>query len=102
MYFEQINIEETHIRLTTDLNNQRLKKYIYNIRFDLKTYIRKNKLFQLSLEPIKVNEDNLPAIIQKMYSSSDICDVGPMACVAGTISELSLNYLIEKRHCTYK
>ena len=95
MYFEQINIEETHIRLTTDLNNQRLKKYIYNIRFDLKTYIRKNKLFQLSLEPIKVNEDNLPAIIQKMYSSSDICDVGPMACVAGTISELSLNYLIE-------
>ena len=95
MYFEQINIEETHIRLTTDLNNQRLKKYIYNIRFDLKTYIRKNKLFQLSLEPIKVNEDNLPAIIQKMYSSSDICDVGPMACVAGTISELSLDYLIE-------
>ena len=95
MYFEQINIEETHIRLTTDLNNQQLKKYIYNIRFDLKTYIRKNKLFQLSLEPIKVNEDNLPAIIQKMYSSSDICDVGPMACVAGTISELSLDYLIE-------
>ena len=85
MYFEQINIEETHIRLTTDLNNQRLKK----------TYIRKNKLFQLSQEPIKVNEDNLPAIIQKMYFSSDICDVGPMACVAGTISELSLNYLIE-------
>ena len=77
MYFEQINIEETHIRLTTDLNNQRLKKYIYDIRFDLKTYIQKNKLFQLSLEPIKVNEDNLPAIIQKMYSSSDICDVGP-------------------------
>ena len=95
MYFEQINIEETHIRLTTDLNNQRLKKYIYDIRFDLKTYIQKNKLFQLSLEPIKVNEDNLPAIIQKMYFSSDICDVGPMACVAGTISELSLNYLIE-------
>ena len=60
MYFEQINIEETHIRLTTDLNNQQLKKYIYNIRFDLKTYIQKNKLFQLSLEPIKVNEDNYP------------------------------------------
>ena len=37
MYFEQINIEETHIRLTTDLNNQRLKKYIYDIRFELKT-----------------------------------------------------------------
>ena len=77
MYFEQINIEETHIRLTTDLNNQRLKKYIYDIRFDLKTYIRKNKLFQLSLEPIKVNEDNLPAIIQKMYFSSDICSFIP-------------------------
>lgn len=95
MYFEQIDIEETHIRLTTDLKNQQLKKYIYDIRFDLKSYIRKNKLFQLSLEPIKVNEDNLDPIVQKMYLSSNICDVGPMACVAGTISELSLNYLIE-------
>ena len=30
-----------------------------------------------------------------MYESSQKCDVGPMACVAGTISELSLDYLIE-------
>ena len=27
--------------------------------------------------------------------ASDIADVGPMACVAGTISELSLNYLMD-------
>ena len=86
MYFEQINIEETHIRLTTDLNNQHLKKYIYNIRFDLKTYIRKNKLFQLSLEPIKVNEDNLPTIIQKMYSSSDIALINDSTVLCGIYS----------------
>ena len=30
-----------------------------------------------------------------MHEASVIADVGPMACVAGTISELSLNHLIE-------
>ena len=30
-----------------------------------------------------------------MYDSSCICDVGPMACVAGTISEMSLDHLID-------
>ena len=32
-----------------------------------------------------------------MYESSRIADVGPMACVAGTISQLSLEYLINKK-----
>ena len=30
-----------------------------------------------------------------MYESSIVCDVGPMACVAGTISEMALEYLIK-------
>ena len=53
----------------------------------------KNQDFLLSIEPIKVDDD-LPLIVEKMIDSSNIADVGPMACVAGTISELSLEYLI--------
>ena len=95
MHFQEINLGETHIRLKTDLANHYLKNYIYSIRLDLKSYIAKNQDFLLSMEPLKLNEENLPLIIKTMYESSLKSDVGPMACVAGTISELSLDYLIE-------
>lgn len=95
MYFEEINIDETHIRLTSDLNDVNLKHYIYRIRQDLKRYISMNQDFLLSIEPLKYNNDNLSPIVLKMYESSTKADVGPMACVAGTISEMSVKYLIE-------
>lgn len=96
MNFTQIDIDETHIRLTCDLKDCDLKYYIYSIRRELKSYINQNEDFLLSLEPVKNNEEDLPEIISKMYDSSLKADVGPMACVAGSISELSLNYLMEK------
>lgn len=96
MYFKEINLDETHIRLTTDLKRDELKKYIFSIRRDLKNYIFKNQDFLLSLEPINIDDEDLPVIVRRMYESSRLADVGPMACVAGTISEMSLNYLIDR------
>lgn len=95
MHFEEIDLDQTHIRLTTDLENNNLKQYIFEIRNDLKRYIQKNQDFLLSLEPLKIKEDDLSPIVLKMYESSCCAEVGPMACVAGTISEMSLDYLIE-------
>ena len=96
MNYEEINLGETHIRLKTDISKHHLKHFIFKVRSDLTNYISKNQYFLLSIEPIKLNDESLPQIIRTMNKSSHICDVGPMACVAGTISELSLNYLIEK------
>ena len=42
MNFSHIDIGETHIRLTTDLKVHDLKRYIFDIRRDLKDYIFKN------------------------------------------------------------
>lgn len=95
MHFERIDLEETHIRLTTDLQNQDLKRYIFNLRYYLKDYISRNPDFSLSLEPIKQYSEELHFIVKKMYESSNYADIGPMACVAGAISELSLDYLME-------
>ncbi|MGX8693912.1 MAG: UPF0280 family protein [Methanobrevibacter sp.] len=95
MHFQEINLGETHIRLKTDLEKHNLRQYIFSIRSDLKRYIAGNQDFLLSMEPLNIDKDNLPKIIKKMYESSKKADVGPMACVAGTISELSLDYLIE-------
>lgn len=95
MNFSEIDLDQTHIRLTTDLDNHELKRYIFSIRRDLKNYILKNEDFLLSFEPIK-SDETLPLIVKTMIDSANISGVGPMACVAGTISELSLNYLIDK------
>lgn len=95
MHYEEIDLGETHIRLKTDLTNHNLKDYIYKIRSDLKGYIQRNQDFLLSIEPLKVDNESLPLIVKTMNDSSTVADVGPMACVAGTISELSLNHLIE-------
>ena len=93
MNFSEIDIGETHIRLTSDLAQHNLKEYIYSLRLDLKRYISRNSDFLASLEPVDVYE-NVPLIVRLMSESSKVCDTGPMACVAGTISELSLDYLI--------
>ena len=94
MYSSEINLGQTHIRLTTDVKEHNLKSQIYSWRLDLEKYIALNNDFLLSIEPIRKYEDDLPLIIRMMYESSILADVGPMACVAGSISQLSLDYLI--------
>ena len=59
----------------------------------IKNHILKNKDFQLSFEPVDVDDDS-PLIVRIMADSSRAADVGPMACVAGTISQMSLDYLM--------
>ena len=90
----EIDIGETHIRLRSDLEGHNLREYIASIRVDLKRHIAHNQDFLLSMNPIECSDDDLPEIVEMMYESSNFCDVGPMACVAGTISELAVNYLI--------
>jgi hypothetical protein len=96
MNLSQIGIGETHIRLTTDLDSHDLNRYVFNIRRDLKDYIIKNNEFSLAIEPLKIPDEDLSDIVFRMYESSAYADVGPMACVAGTISEMSLDYLIDR------
>ncbi len=95
MFFQEINIGQTHIRLKTDINYNP-HQYIQSIRNDLIKYCDNNKEFLLSLEPLKYTGENPSEIIVKMYESSACADVGPMACVAGTISEMTLNHMISK------
>ncbi|WP_296888700.1 UPF0280 family protein [uncultured Methanobrevibacter sp.] len=95
MHYEEIDIDQTHIRLKSDLDNTNLKQYIFKIRQELKRYIAKNPDFLLSIEALKYNSENLDEIVLKMYESSSKADVGPMACVAGTISEMGLDFLID-------
>jgi len=94
MIKERIRINETSILLKTDLINHKLDKFILKQHMELINYIRKNREFLISFEPVEVNE--APFIAKIMAKASKIADVGPMAAVAGTISELSMKYLLNK------
>ncbi|MGZ7043881.1 MAG: UPF0280 family protein, partial [Methanobacterium sp.] len=94
MITERIQIDETNILLKTDLWNHELDRFILKQRMELIEYIRKNREFLISFEPLEINE--APYIVKKMARAGEIAEVGPMAAVAGTISELSMNYLLNK------
>lgn len=80
-------------------NIEGLKKFIINQRKQLKNYIKNNPMFAKTLEPYKIKETenrDIPEIIKLMINGSKIANVGPTATLAGTIAELSLDYLIEQ------
>lgn len=93
MIKKRIMIQETNIILKSDVEPYHLEKFILNQREELKIHIRRNPEFQSSLEPLNIIEG--PLIVKMMVNAANIADVGPMAAVAGTISQLSLNYLLK-------
>lgn len=94
MITERILIDETNILLKTDLQDHKLDKFIFKQRMELIDYIQRNKEFLISFEPVDVGE--APFIVKMMASASEIAEVGPMAAVAGTISQLSMEYLLNR------
>jgi len=94
MIAERIILDETNIVLKTDLINPRLNNFILKLRMDLTNYIRVNREFLISFEPIDV--EDAPFIAEIMAKAGKIADVGPMAAVAGTISELSMEYIVKR------
>jgi ApbE superfamily uncharacterized protein (UPF0280 family) len=90
----RITVEETNILLTTDIEAHDLVNFIIWQRMELKNYIRKKKEFLTSLEPLELVDT--PVIVRMMSLAAAIAGVGPMAAVAGTISQLSMEFLLEK------
>lgn len=94
IFKENINIEETKIKLTTDIKNSDLKSFITKKRVILKDFLVKHPKILKSLKPVQVK--NSPHIVKLMSDASELCDVGPMAAIAGSISEISIDYLSKK------
>ncbi|MGC9517743.1 MAG: UPF0280 family protein [Methanomicrobiales archaeon] len=94
MIYKKIEIQETKIQLKTDVQPIGLTDYISKIRIMLINYIRRNPIFLTSLEPLNIVEK--PLIANIMLKSAKIAGTGPMAAVAGSISQLSMNFLINK------
>ena len=80
-------IAESDLFISSDTNLADLaQKSLIKYRHSLETYIQNHAEFRTSLLPLP--EDKFaPPIIREMLDKSKICGVGPMASVAGAVSE---------------
>jgi hypothetical protein len=93
----QVMDKETDIRITTDKVVDKIfaGEIIRQYRWDIERYINKDHRFLTALKPIVVEID-APLIIKTMAEESKKANVGPMATVSGTISELLGKELLKK------
>jgi ApbE superfamily uncharacterized protein (UPF0280 family) len=70
---------------------KKAKESFYIHRRNLENYILSNKSFLTSFSPIRVNTKI--KIINLMTDAAYICDVGPMAAVAGALADLMLDVM---------
>jgi uncharacterized protein len=89
-----VKIAESDLLIGSDTNlTDEALKSLARHRHSLETYIKSHTDFLTSLLPI--SEDDLaPPIVRDMLSKAKICGVGPMAGVAGAISEYVGNDLL--------
>ena len=87
-------MSETDLFISADSDlRTEARESILKIRKELDEYIMKRPEFKDSLEPIEMDEQTTPTI-QKMLKHSRECGVGPMASVAGAVSEFVGEYLL--------
>jgi len=87
--------KETDILISAEKNlKNEAKKLVRRFRRDISDYIKINPEFQGILKPLP-QDDGAPEIIKAMLASTRLAGVGPMAAVAGAISEFVGNGLLE-------
>ena len=90
-----VAIAESDLFISSDVNlASEAKKSLLHHRLLLENYIKKHPQFLSSLLPLP--EDGLaPPIVRDMLINSNICGVGPMAAVAGSIAQFVGNDLFD-------
>ena len=91
-----VKIAESDLLISSDTNlSDEALKSLARHRYSLETYIKSHPDFRISLLPLP-EDDLAPPIVRDMLSKSKICGVGPMAGVAGAVSEFVGNDLLNQ------
>lgn len=83
--------EETELTIKAD-NEQAINSVIkttLKVRHQIERFVIRNPEFRESLNPIKLEDDEYPEIINMMLRASEIAETGPFSAVAGSISQLA-------------
>ena len=84
----QVLVEETDLHITACKNlSLEVAAYVTDLRGTLKSYCAFHPEFRDSLSPVVVPE-HAALIIKRMAEAAELANVGPMAAVAGTISQM--------------
>ena len=91
------NIDDTVVFIKTDSSKAAIRalKSIRKSRIELERHVLKNAEFLKTLKPIEVSPDS-PEVVKRMASAAKSAGVGPMAAVAGAISDLAVESMIEE------
>jgi ApbE superfamily uncharacterized protein (UPF0280 family) len=97
LVFFKVVVEETDLMIGADrLLEKEAKAAVLKYRSQIKSYVRTHPGFLKSLHPLEA-DSNAPLIIKRMCESARAASVGPMAAVAGAISEMTGMELLS--HC---
>ena len=95
-YTQEIDVDSTHILLKTDIPVN-LNEFILKQRLIIQNEINKNPIFN-GYEKVALNDEE--RILELMTRASQISNIGPMSAVAGSMSQICLEYL-EKYYTKY-
>lgn len=96
LYSFSLSIGETDLHIQTSEKNleKKAEQKVIEIRSIIKEHIQSNPKFEKSLKPVKLKK-NIHPVIEKMIIAGIKAGVGPMASVAGCISQELGNYLLK-------
>ncbi|MCX5704901.1 MAG: UPF0280 family protein [Candidatus Omnitrophica bacterium] len=99
LHLMHIMAKETDLQILTNkiIPKDFIEERIRHYRWDIENYISKDRRFLVALKPIAV-ELTAPPIIQTMAEAAKIANVGPMATIAGAISEYIGRDLLKAGH----
>ena len=93
-----ICVSETDLSIYSDSDlSQKALESVYIYRGFIESYIKNHPEFMTSLSPVRA-DDLAPPIIRDMITATRAANVGPMASVAGAISEYVANDLLNISH----
>lgn len=93
---EHFQLKETIVTIAAcdQVHIEAAKEAIRTNRAILEKYILSDPYFQLTLEPYECPE-NAPELVRRMVKAGNTMGIGPMSAVAGTISALAVEAMVE-------
>lgn len=84
----EVTVKETDILFLLDKEIEKdfLRERIIKYRKDIQDYLKKDKRFLVSLEPLEISDD-APEIVKEMGFASRLAGTGPMAAISGAIAD---------------
>ncbi|WP_406670094.1 UPF0280 family protein [Methanolobus sp. ZRKC4] len=93
---EYFRLKETIVTIQADTSShiEVAREAIRVHRRELESYISSDQFFQSTLEAYDLDDD-FPEIVRRMVKAGNAMNIGPMSAVAGTISSLAVEAMVE-------